>query len=142
MLNRDLLLYAINISLHHVEFSGAFLKLIIIYVVTESLHIGKSETWEKTTETAFHKCSGNWCSVKLNKIHRKVSVPESHLNIVAGLQHATLLRKRTRHRCFPFITLHTFKLVVLERFSWPFSQSLWKILGHNTSYTCAIISYS
>ena len=102
--HRDLLLYAINISLHHVEFSGAFLNLIIIYAVTESLHVGKSETWEKTTEAAFHKCSGNRCSVRLNKIHRKVSVPESHLNIVAGLQSATLLRKRPRHRCFPFIT--------------------------------------
>ena len=56
------------------------------------------------TETAFRKCSANRCSVKLSKILREVPVPESHLNIFAGLQPVTLLRKRPRHRCFPVIT--------------------------------------
>ena len=42
-----------------------------------TLHKGKSKTREKTTETVFHKCSANRCSVKLSKIHRKVLVPES-----------------------------------------------------------------
>ena len=81
------------------EFSSVFLKLIIIYIITESLvglhclttlHIRKSKTSGKTTETAFHKCSANRCSVKLSKIHWKVPMLESHLNIVARLQPATL----------------------------------------------------
>ena len=68
----------------------------------------KSKTREKT-QTAFLKCSANRSSVDVSKIHREAPVPESHLNIVAGLQPAALLTMRPRHRCFPVITLHTFK---------------------------------
>ena len=99
------------------------------------LQILKSKTWEKTTETAFPKCSANRCSVKLSNIYRKVPAPDPHLNIGAGLQPATLFRKRTRYRCFA-VTIYTgSRLVVLESFSWPFNQNLWKkaILRYHAS---------
>ena len=76
----------------------------------------KKKILKKKTETAFRKCSANRCSVKLSKIHWKVPVPESHLNIVAGLRPATLLRKRPRHKCFHVITLLTFKYKGARKF--------------------------
>ena len=102
----------INISSHHVEFSGVFLKLINIYIVTEWLvfiilqHFTqeKVKLQKKQQKKPFCKCSANRCSVKLSKIHREIHVPESHLNIVTGLQPATVLRKIPWHRCFPVIT--------------------------------------
>ena len=100
-----------------------------------TLHV-ESKTWEKTTETAFRKCSSNRCSTKLSKTHRKITVSESYLNIVAGLQPASFLRKRPWHRCFLVIALDTFKFSGARKFSWPFNQNLWKkvILGHDTSF--------
>ena len=112
-------LMKINICSYNVEFSS-FLKLINIYIATESLviihyletlNIGNNKTWEKTTETAFRKCSVNRCSVKRSKIHRTVSVPESLFNIVSGLLPSISLRKRIRHRCFSVITLRASSLV-------------------------------
>ena len=106
-----LFLIKINVSAHQMEFTDVFLKLIIICIVTLNywslvpwgkIHMGKSKSWEKTTETAFCNCSINRCSVKLEKIHSKVTVQGSHLNIATGLQPATLLRRRTWHRCFSF----------------------------------------
>ena len=73
-----------------------------------------NKTWQKMTETAFRKCSTNRCFVKLNKIHNKVSMLESHLNIFTGLQHVTLLRKRPGHKCFPVITFRFFVTFELE----------------------------
>ena len=113
-------LMKINVCSCHVEFSSAFLKLTNIYIATESLviihyletlNIGNNKTWEKTTETAFRKCSVNRCSEKRSKIHRTVSVPESLFNIVSGLLPAISLRKRILHRCFSVITLRTSSLV-------------------------------
>ena len=113
-------LMKINVCSCHVEFSSAFLKLISIYIATESLviihyletlNIGNNKTWEKTTETAFHKCSVNRCSVKRSKIHRTVSVPEPLFNIVSRPLTAISLRKRIVHRCFSVITLRTSSLV-------------------------------
>ena len=40
-------------------------------------------------------------SLKFQKIHKKLNVPESLFNKVAGLRPATLLKKRLWHRCFP-----------------------------------------
>ena len=113
----------VTVSPHHAEFSGVFLKLINIYIdwiaglhCLATIHIGKIKTWEKTIERAFRKCSGSRCSEILSKIHMKVSVPDSQLNVVAGLQLATLLRKRPQHMCFPVINLHTFKFSCARMF--------------------------
>ena len=117
-----LLLMKINASPYYVEFSGVFLKwLPFTYRIAglhclATLHTEKSKTWEKTTRTAFPNCSSNRCSVKLSKSHRNVPVPEFHLNIVAGLQSAILLRRRPRHRCFPVTTLHMFKSSSARKF--------------------------
>ena len=133
----------INVSPHHVNLSFFFLNWLTFtsYWIPglhcfAALHIGKSKTWEKTTETAFRKCSSNRCSMKLSKTHRKITVPEPHLNIVAGLQPASFLRKRPWHRCFPFTPLNSFKFSGPRKFSWPFNHNLWKkaILGHDTSF--------
>ena len=74
-----------------------------------TVHTGKSETWQKTTEAAFCKWSANKCFVKLSNIQKKGPKPESHLNIVEQLQPETLLREKPQHQCFSVITLHTFK---------------------------------
>ena len=62
-----------------------------------------------------------FCEIKQNS--QKIPVPESHLSIVAGLQPATLLRRRPQHRCFPVTRL---SLVVLESFSWSFNHMTFK----------------
>ena len=101
----------INISPLHLNLA-VFLNWIAGCLYLATLPIRKSKNREKTTETAFHKRSANRCFVKLSKIHRKVTVPESHVNVVTGIQRSTLLRKRPRHSCFPVITLPTRKFLM------------------------------
>ena len=48
-------------------------------------------------EAVVQKCSAKICSQKFCKIHRKPPVPE----FPSGPEPATLLKKRTWHRCFP-----------------------------------------
>ena len=100
-----------------------FLKLINIYIVTEplvfivlQLSTQEKVKLEKISETVSRKCSADRCSAKLTKIHRKVPVLESHLNVVAGLHPTTLLRNRSRDKCFRVITIHTFKLSGVHKF--------------------------
>ena len=90
----------INVSPHHEKFIGVFLKVINIYIVTESIIFNVLQLFtyekvklEKKQQKLFRKCSANRFSVKLSKIHRKVPVPE--------LAPVCNFIKKPRRRWFP-----------------------------------------
>ena len=95
-MTRNCCFMEIKVSPHEVEFSGVFLKLINIYIFTESVVFiilysshRQKRNLRKTAETVFRKCSASNYPVKLCKIQMKVNVPLFHLNIVVGLPFAT-----------------------------------------------------
>ena len=112
----------INVPPHHMEFRGVFLKLVIMSMVTELLVLTalqlvtqeKVKLEEKQQKQSF---------TTLGRIHRKTPVPESHLNIAAVLQAASLLRKRLWHRCFSVTTPHMFNFSDARKFLMTFQSN-------------------
>ena len=111
----------INDSPHHVKFTSVILKLINFYIWISGLyclttfHTGKSKTWEKATETTFHKFSANWCSVKLNKIHKCTSAWVL-FKYSCRSPGGKFIIKETPAQVFSFITFHRLKFSGTQKF--------------------------